>query len=195
MRRWTDKERKVLFDGIGSLGWSTLERRTGRTRAAIWAQVRRHYGGGGITRGCYSLAQAIQETGYSASQLRRASTALNQRWARTSGTGNYLIQAEQLEECAAWLLLDFWSVQHRLYCCVGCATTQRPHHSKGLCCACYRRTTRYMAEQGIDLTAQMVPQDMLPSGDVIFWASTQARITRGILPGRADLRRFVGLCR
>lgn len=159
--RWTKEEERALLDGIGSFGWQALIRRSGHSRRAIWDKIRHLFGGGGITRGSYSIRQAMEETGYSLSQLERAASALNQRWQRTAKGGNFLISAEQLEDLANWLVDDFWSVGHRLYSCPGCNATTREkgvkgsHFSNGLCRNCYRATTRYMKlKLGIKTTPQ-----------------------------------------
>lgn len=156
--KWTTKQERALLDGIGSFGWSVLERRTGHTRNAIWAKVQRDLGGGGITRGSYSLAQAMEETGYSRTQFERAASALNQRWQRTARGGNYLITAEQIEDIAHWLAQDFWCVRHRLYGCGNCATTSRPHHAGGLCRVCYHRAARFTRRV---FRVRFTPEDLL----------------------------------
>lgn len=149
-RRWNDSAGRFLLDAIGSFGWSVLERKSAHTKTQIQDFVRYHFGGGGITRGSYSLAQAMVETGYSRSQFARAAKALNQRWLRTARGGNFLITAEQLEDMAAWLKQDFWCPKHHLYKCIDCATTERPHFSMGMCVRCYRRVERYMRALGLE---------------------------------------------
>lgn len=151
MVRWTSDRLKVLFDGVGSFGWRTLERRTGATRNAIWKAIQRYYGGGGITRGTYSLSQAMAETGYASTQLRRAARALGQRWNRT-GKGSvhhFLITGEQLEEMAAWLKVDYWAIGLKLYGCTNCGTNEAPHHRVGMCRPCYFRCRRIAIQNGL----------------------------------------------
>lgn len=155
-RRWTEEEGRALFDGIGSFGWSVLERRTGHSRREIWDRVRREFGGGGITRGSYSLSEAVTETGYSRTQLRRAAKALNQRWPRTAKGGNYLLTGEQLEDLVAWLQQGFWSQKHHLYRCGDCGTQSRSHFSNGLCLRCYRRVGRFCRKIGLICSADAI---------------------------------------
>jgi len=151
---WKASEVKALLDGIGSFGWTALQRRCGgRSKMAIYLKVRREFGGGGITRGSYSLGQAEQETGYHETQLRRAARALNQRWARTARGGDYLITAEQIEECIAWLVHDYWCKKLRLYCCLECGTDTKPHYSFGLCCPCFNVLRRYAKGLGLPFAA------------------------------------------
>ena len=149
-QRWTPKQLKELLDGIGSFGWQVLQRRTGaRSRPAITQKIKREFGGGGITRGSYSLEQAMAETGYARTQLIRAAKALNQRWPRTSKGGNYLITEVQLEEMAAWLSQDYWARKQHLYACLDCGTRVRPHRGGGLCAACYSHNRRLAAAVGM----------------------------------------------
>lgn len=143
-RFWTEKQTKALLDGIGAFGWAALKRKTGHSEREIWDKVRREFGGGGITRGSYSLSQAQEETGYARSQLERAAAALNQRWQRTSKRGNYLITAEQLEDLANWLAQDFWCRKFHLYNCVQCGKSVFPHYSLGYCKPCHSVLRRYV---------------------------------------------------
>jgi hypothetical protein len=154
---WTRQEEQRLLDGVGSFGWQTLQRRCGaKTRGAIQAKIRRDYGGGGITRGTYSLLEAIQETGYSRTQLRRAAEALGQRWGRTAKGKNhtFLITGEQLEELVAWLSHDFWSKKLKLYGCHSCGTQTDPHYSFGCCLGCFKTLRRYALRLGLPFTAK-----------------------------------------
>ncbi len=155
MSKWTKKENRALLDGVGSYGWKTLQKKTGRSRGAILQKVRRDYGGGGITRGTYSLRQAQEETGYSHTHLRRAAKALGQRWART-GKGSshtFLITGEQLEDAVVWLLSDYWSKALKLYACVNCGTKTQPHFSFGCCKTCFFRLRRKAVSYGFTFTA------------------------------------------
>lgn len=140
MERWTEQERRALLDGVGAFGWSALRRRTGaRSKKAIQSKLQRNFGGGGITRGTYSVDQAEEETGYHRTQLKRAAKALSQRWTRTARGGNFLISAEQLEDIVSWLRHDYWCLRLELYGCVRCGTSDQPHYSFGCCLRCYKR--------------------------------------------------------
>lgn len=151
---WTPKQAKALFDQVGVAGWSVIQKKTGgRSKAAVLSRMRREFGGGGITRGTYQLAEAIRETGYSATQFRRAADALNQRWLRTKKRGAYLITGEQLEDMVEWLSHDYWSKKLRLYCCIQCGTTERPHHTFGLCLPCHRKLARRADKAGLPWSA------------------------------------------
>lgn len=134
---WTAEQLRALLDGVGGFGWQVLQRRTCRSKAAIEAKIFREYGGGGITRGSYSLSQVCDETGYHSSQLKRAQRALKQRWIRTARGGDFLISPEQVEEMVTWLGHDYWSIKHELYGCTRCGTDSRPHKRMGLCDRCF----------------------------------------------------------
>lgn len=143
MSEWSKEQVDNLRDGVGVAGWSQLQKKTGgRSRGAVLQMLRRKFGGGGITRGTYQLEEAMRETGYARTQLRRAAVALNQRWLRTKRRGVFLITGEQLEELAEWLAHDYWSKPKELYCCHQCGQVQKPHHRFGLCARCYFRFRR-----------------------------------------------------
>ena len=155
MAKWTKAEEKALLDGVGYVGWKQLIRKCGgRSKEAISKKTLRAFGTEGITRGAYSLAQAQEETGYSRTQLIRASKALNQRWARTAKGGSYLINAEQLEDLVIWLRHDYWCKPLELYGCVDCGTSTKPHYSFGACLSCYKRLKRYAHKLGLPFTAE-----------------------------------------
>lgn len=158
-RRWTEDEKRAVFDGVGTQGWSVLQRRAGdsyaephlppgRSVEAVRRQIRRMCDSG-ARRGSISLHKLAQVTGYHPSQLRRARKALNQAWQRMSKRGCYLISEEQVMDLIAWLLHDFWQAKHRLYCCVWCSTSERPHRSGGLCGRCFYRYRRKCLENGL----------------------------------------------
>lgn len=151
---WTDKQVRALRDNVGVAGWSVVQKKCGaRSRGAVVQKLRRTFGGGGITRGTYQLAEAMEETGYSRTQLKRAADALNQRWLRTKKRGAFLITGEQLEEMAEWLCHDYWSKPKELYCCVQCGTDQQEHHRFGLCLRCYHRFRRRALRLDMPTTA------------------------------------------
>lgn len=185
--RWTKKQTNALLDSIGSVGWKGLQRRTGHTKAEIWAKVRRSFGGGGITRGSYSLEEAMQETGYSRSQLERACRACNMVWKRTAKGGNFTITAEQLELMASWLKTDYWCVKHHLYACSDCETSERPHYSGGLCLRCYRRSARWLALRGYRLRAQILLDYALSTGASL----DKEKLKLGRLPALSLLQKVI----
>ena len=182
-----------MMDGVGGFGWSALTRRCGgRSRGAVQKKILREFGGGGITRGTYSILQAMAETGYHVTQLRRAAQALNQRWARTARGGNFLISAEQLEECAVWLQKDYWSVRLRLYGCCRCGSDTKPHFSLGHCKPCYERMYRYARNLGLVFSSEklLVVVRLLRSQSVEHarvLESIQARLELGQPPNKEDL--------
>jgi hypothetical protein len=164
-------------------------------------KVLHSFGGGGITRGSYSLAEAMAETGYSRSQFLRARAALTQRWQRTARGGQYLITAEQLEEMAVWLAQDFWCRKHHLYKCADCASDARPHWSGGLCRPCYRRLSKHVGPGPLTklivvvLVAIILGEASTASqGDQMFLEQMKARLMGGRLPSLAELERAVSLC-
>lgn len=198
-RRWTEEQRRALLDGIGSFGWSVLENRTQHTRPEIREKIRREFGGGGITRGSYSLAQAMLETGYSRSQLDRAAEALNQRWQRTARRGDYLITVEQIEDMVVWLQNDFWSKKHHLYNCEECGSSERRHFSGGLCQPCYRRFQRHVQKRCLQARPKALHTfAMQLSGgsgpDGLFLEQMRLRLASGRLLGVTLFRRLEALC-
>lgn len=157
MPDWTKKEEKKLLDGVGSFGWSTLVRRTGgRSKGAIIKKIKREFGGGGITRGTYTLQQVMDETSYSRTQLQRAAQSLGQRWNRTAKGKNhpFLITGEQLEELVIWLSHDYWSKALSLYGCVNCGTDQEDHYTFGCCLRCYKTLRRIASSRQLPFTAK-----------------------------------------
>lgn len=180
---WTNKQLKALLDNIGVAGWSVLQRKTGgRSKAAIYSAIQKHFGGGGITRGTYQLEEAMAETGYSRTQLQRAARALNQRWLRTKKRGAWLITGEQLEDMVDWLRVDYWSKPLELYCCLQCGTTARPHHRAGLCLRCFWRFRRAAAKAGVPGTVPKLQEWVQSMGISTF--RTQ-RIVVNLEAGRA----------
>lgn len=152
-RHWTDREVKVLLTGLGAYGIEWFRQRTGtshlypnapqRSAIAVHKKIARLCDGEGrFVRGAYTLASLSQRSGYHRDQLRRAQSALNQKWKRTSARGSFLITDDQAEELMAWLQHDFWSRGHRLYGCVQCGEDVRRPKVWGLCDRCYFRVNR-----------------------------------------------------
>lgn len=149
-RRWTEREVKVLLSGLGAYGIEWFRQRTGtsylypnappRSANAIHRKIARLCGGSGrFTRGAYTLAALAKRSGYHHKQLRRAQSALNQKWKRTSSKGSYLITDDQAEEALTWLEHDYWCRSRRLYGCVQCGEDKSPPKVWGLCGRCYAR--------------------------------------------------------
>lgn len=187
MTEWTKKEEKKLLDGVGSFGWSTLIRRTGgRSKDAIRQKIKREFGGGGITRGTYTLQQVMDETGYSRTQLQRAAQSLGQRWNRTAKGKNhpFLITGEQLEELVAWLSHDYWSKPLKLYGCISCGTSQEDHYSFGCCLRCFKKLRRIAANYGLPFTAKA----LLDFLDGLELTHELQRIHHNLTAGRAPNR-------
>jgi hypothetical protein len=158
-QRWTKGEKLAVFNGVGVCGWASLQRGAGdsyedpdlpegRSKEAVRRQIRR-MAGSGARRGSISLRKLAEVTGYHPSQLRRAQKALNQSWQRMSKRGAHLISEEQVLDIVAWLLHDFWNASKRLYCCIWCSTSSRPHRSGGLCNRCFWKYRRKCLENGI----------------------------------------------
>ena len=147
--RWTREESLAVFSGVGSYGWSGLMSRTiGRSAEAVRLRIRR-MSCGGVTRGTYTLNQLVITTGYNRSQLRRAQSALNQKWARMGKRGAHIITDDQAQDIIEWLKHDFWNIKRRLYGCIWCSTSDRPHRSSGLCTRCAHRYRRRCLELGL----------------------------------------------
>lgn len=155
-KRWTKKERRALLMGAGSFGLDWLRAQTDspsrgkrhRSEAAIKRQAQR-MGIGGLTRGAYTVRALCQSTGYSRTQLERAQRALRLKWRRTSAHGRFLITDEQRDDMLAWLKHDYWSKPLKLYCCVWCAGSRKPHRASGLCVRCAKRHFRMCIGMGL----------------------------------------------
>lgn len=148
-RPWTRKEARAVFDGVGSYGWAWLKAQSGgRSIAAITSKIRRLCDSG-ARRGAVSLHHLATSTGYSRTQLRRAASALNQKWRRMGPRGAHIITDEQSVELLGWLQHDFWSKAKRLYGCAWCATAEREHRALGLCGVCFFRYRRRCLELGL----------------------------------------------
>lgn len=166
---WTKHEEYTIFQGVGIYGLDWFRRKTGRSLDAVQAKARRMYGPGGLTRGSYSLREAVEKTGYHASQLRRAMQALRQKWKRTSPRGSFLIYEEQLEELVQWLKKDYWNIRHRLYGCLWCDTETRAHYALGLCQKCYIRYTQRLHRGQLPLQCE----DLLEAVRLRFESGTR----------------------
>lgn len=156
---WTKHESTTVFSGVGSYGWSGLQSRAGdsytepglppgRSIEAVRRRIRR-MGNSGARRGAFSVRQLSVETGYNRAQLRRAQSALNQKWMRMGRRGAHLISDEQAQDLVVWLSHDYWNMRKRLYGCRWCSTSVRPHRSSGLCARCVHRYRRRCLELGL----------------------------------------------
>jgi len=158
-RHWTKAEELSLLQGVGSNGLAWICRKGGRpypwsksyrSKSSVYTKLYRMSGGGGVTRGSYTLAGLIRLTGYNSSQLKRAMRALKQKWKRTSPNGSFLITEDQFEEIAAWLGLDYWSKPHRLYKCLWCHARNFQHRAYGLCEQCYKKYDNRLRQLGVN---------------------------------------------
>lgn len=186
---WTKQDEFILLQGVSTYGLSWFCRKTGRSLAAVRAKANRMFGSASLTRGAYTLREAERWTGYDETQLRRAQAALRQKWKRTSPHGSFLIYEEQLEELVQWLKTDYWNIQHRLYGCLWCDTTSRPHYAMGLCQRCYNRYVQRLRRTGLPAACAALlevargNQDLL--GDLV------AEIERELQRGRALRERLL----
>lgn len=151
-RLWTKEEEMDLFNGVSISGIAWFERHCNRTIDAIYAKVRYEYGAGGLTRGAYSFWELARVTGYSRTQLKRAQTALGQKWKRLGPRGVHIVTEDQLEELVAWLAHDYWSKRLRRYACSWCATETRSAKAAGLCVRCYHKHRRLCVKLGLPTT-------------------------------------------
>ena len=162
-KRWTEKEVRTLMMGLGAFGIDWFRQRTGtsydypnapqRSIKAISCRIARAAGGYGFVKGAYTLASLVKRSGYDKRQIRRAQSALNQKWKRTSLRGSFLITDDQAEELLAWLQHDYWSRKRRLYCCVQCSSTGRRPKVWGLCRPCYKRVYDAINRLRVELPA------------------------------------------
>jgi hypothetical protein len=149
---WTREESRAVFSGVGSYGWAWMVAQSGgRSLAAISSKIRRLCGSG-ARRGALSLHAVAVVTGYNRTQLRRAASALNQKWRRMGPRGAHIITDEQFLEIIDWLQHDFWSKRKRLYGCVWCATERREHKALGLCGVCFFAYRRRCRDLGLPVT-------------------------------------------
>lgn len=179
---WSKEDEYVLLQGVSIYGLDWFQRKTGRSLDAVGSKARRLFGPGGLTRGAYSLREAERRTGYDETQLKRAQSALRQKWKRTSPHGSFLIYEEQLEELVAWLKTDYWNIRHRLYGCLWCDTHRKPHHGLGLCVRCYRRYAQRLHRGGLPPECQElleIVKKHMQKSDAEFLAEAEARLTRG----------------
>jgi hypothetical protein len=201
--RWSRKQKQNLLLGIGAYGLDWLRRKAGeRTRDALYGQIRRSCGGGGLTRGNYTLAEAAEATGYNREQLERAGNALAQRWARTSRTGPFMLSEEQIEQLTAWLKQDYWCGRLRLYGCLRCGTVRQRHRALGLCTRCYWTVRRVAVGASLPFGASALAARVKallasePEGDDHdFLALLDARLAHRWAPLEADLARLAELDR
>jgi len=182
-RRWTQAEIKVLLNGIGVSGvkWFT-NRCGGRSRSAVESKARRLYGSGGLTRGAHTLQSIIRHTHYSHSQIKRAQSALNQKWKRLGPRGAHIITETQMLDIVSWLRHDYWSKARRLYGCIWCGTSTRFHAGKGLCTRCFRRHWYLCDCFGLpksNLRQIVVCRSLDGFGDSVFLANAESQLRSG----------------
>ena len=167
--RWTKTGKQSLLQGTGIYGISWFRKSggnsydwpnapKGRSAAACYSQARRLFGGGGLSRGSYSVSEIVRKTGYSKTHIRRAMRALAQKWKRLSPRGSYLIYEEQYLDIIDWLMKDYWAPIHRLYNCIWCHRTNYPHEGKGLCSRCYQRYMQRLRRMGLPSDGQILMQ-------------------------------------
>jgi hypothetical protein len=148
-RRWEKKEDDALLDGVGVFSIAWFRRHVGRSydypnapyrsAYAIYNRLSELIGTKSLTRGAYTLRKASLETGYTREQIKRAQSALGQKWKRLSPRGPFLITFDQLDEMSSWLKSDYWCGELKLYGCVNCGDAHRPQFSLGLCNKCFNR--------------------------------------------------------
>lgn len=161
--RWDKQSDMALLQGIGAYGLSWFQARSGRSYdypnapprrsiPALYGRARRLFGPGGFTRGTYTLHGASTATGYTRKQIRRAASALNQKWKRLRRRGAYIITEEQLDDICEWLKHDYWCKPLQLYACVWCGSSSTASAGLGLCARCYHRYRRRAAALGLPAT-------------------------------------------
>lgn len=198
--RWTRKQKQNLLLGIGAYGLEWLCRKSGdRSQDAIYSQIRRLYGGGGLTRGSCTLSKICADTGYNREQIIRAGKALGQRWARTGKRGAYLVTEDQVEQLVAWLKQDYWCSKLRLYGCVRCGTVTQPPCGFGACQRCYYVLRRRAHRLGLPFIAQKLSERVIQAKEAYegddreFLELMEARLAHGWAPLDEDLDRIAGL--
>lgn len=190
-RPWTPKEARAVFSGVGSYGWAwLLSQSGGRSLAAVQAKIRRLCASG-ARRGAVSLHELSRKTGYHKTQLRRAGSALNQKWRRMGPRGAHIITDDQVCEILAWLQHDFWNKRKRLYGCAWCSTVRREHRALGLCARCFYKYRRVCSELG--LPTGIVDQGRLLSDMVSLTCANADSHARFLEKARASLARGIAL--
>ena len=152
-KKWSAEDSREVMLGIGAYGVAWFERKSGRSRDAIYSHLRRNYGCA-LGRGTYSLDQAARNTGYAKSQLLRARDAMGQRWKRLSATGTHLITEEQVDDLVVWLGHDYWCKKYRLYACITCGEKVKPPKAHGRCSSCYFRARRRFAAHNLPFSKE-----------------------------------------
>lgn len=183
---WTAQQEKTLLDNVSIAGVSWLTRRTGRSRGAIYAKLRRACGGGGLTRGAYTLRRMLLLLQYDRKQVRRAQAALGQKWKRLGPRGAHIITDEQMWELATWLAHDYWAPGCRRYSCVLCDSAEREHKARGLCVVCYYRYAARCRRIGFpwrrkEQLLRLKHAGALPHVDLARWQQCTARMSSGIV--------------
>lgn len=154
-RAWSKAAKRELFNGVGISGIEWFKQRCGgRSRIAIYKKLRSEYGPGGLTRGVYTLHELAKQTGYGETHIRRAGSALNQKWKRLGPRGAHLITEEQMREIVTWLGHDYWSKRHHLYGCLWCQAERAPHRASGLCGRCYHKHRRLCRKLGLPTSVE-----------------------------------------
>jgi len=166
----------------------------GHTRRAAESKLARLTGRGALGRGSYTLRQLILQTGYTREQLRRASSALNQKWKRLDPRGAFLVTEEQRDELIAWLAHDYWATVHRLYGCLHCSTEARAHRALGLCGRCYHGYRRACRARGLQISPKRQARALACAGQTDKLAEeTLLRMRRGMAPDLVTLDHVVAL--
>jgi hypothetical protein len=207
--RWDKQSDMALLQGIGAYGLSWFQARSGRSYdhanappqrsiAALYGRARRLFGPGGFTRGTYTLHGASISTGYTREQLRRAASALNQKWKRLRRRGAYIITEEQLEDICEWLKHDYWCKPLQLYACVWCGTSATSPAGMGLCSRCYHRYRRRAVSLGLPATRREMRRlvDDLKKNEnstSVFMLRIHAWISQGRAPTEGDLEQLARL--
>lgn len=138
-RPWTREEIRTLTTNAGSFAITVFERALPtRSRAAIKRKLHDLFGGG-ITRGTQTIRAVEEATGYSRSQILRASRALGQRIQRSSSAkrSRVMFFDDQVKAITRWLERDYWCAQSHTYACVDCGQTETAPKGLGLCVTCY----------------------------------------------------------
>lgn len=198
--RWTTRERNDLMLAISTYGIDWLRRKVGgRSRRAVYSRIEAIVGEGGLTRGSYTIREVIELTGYNREQLERAGRALQQRWARTSRHGSFMISEDQIEQLSTWLRKDYWCMRLRLYGCLRCGTGRQPPRSFGLCTRCYYRGRRQALGLGLPFVAAKLHARVVAlkarcaEADREFLELLEARLQHRWAPSEGDLERLARL--
>lgn len=152
--RWTRKEDEVLRSNFGRMRTERIAEQLERTPSAVFNRAHKLGLRAQLPDGHMTLTQAVERSGYTGRQLRRAAKRAKIRLQRAMPVRpgrkahTYSITEEQLMQICEVLdpvvglrakgELAKWGV-NKASACIECGTKDDPHYALDLCENCYRR--------------------------------------------------------